>query len=314
VVRLSISGDVQGNVIGADVGGKWVLKATSSLQDGTYTVSAHGIDAAGNEGTGSNPFSFKVDTKPPETKIIPNFSDPHNSPVVTFAFEGKGEDSDSIVTFVCTVKSLSRKKEVTDSCNALQQFDLAALFEIEDGDEVGVNGDYTIQVVARDEAGNVDATAEADDWTVIVKSPLSPEVLEPLHEALVYDLTPTISGKTIRSGEVELVLEWEATGEMGEVVLKKKEGFAKADEEGLWDFSFPDPLAQTSHRLMAKVTDGAKNKSRFSDPITFTVFEPKPVAHAIGGGFGCAAGGAEPWLALLGFVAGGVLSSRRRRR
>jgi MYXO-CTERM domain-containing protein len=215
---------------------------------------------------------------------------------VSFSFAAPGEPSTLLTTFDCKLVAKRYQKEVVVSCNKQHAFNLAEIFEVKD-----VNGDYTLCVAAKDEAGNLDATRDCQDWTVVVDPPAPPEITDPSDGMPVYDLTPTISGKAISRGTVEFFL--------GGV----KVGLAQADEQGAFTFKFPEPLEEATYVLTAVVTDRAGNPSESSSPTTFTVFAPKPVARAIGGGLGCATSGGSLGLTLLGLLAGAVWRSRRRR-
>jgi hypothetical protein len=295
-VWISIDGLASEEATGAGVGGRWSLETAKDLADGEHTVRARAVDSAGNRGELSEPVAFIVDTAPPDTRILNSPQRDHNSRLVLFTFNAPGEPPDLNTTFEC--KIISRHDGVDrewEHCDKEQFYNLATLFDTED-----VNGEYTLSVRARDEAGNLDPEPASYDWRVVVNPPSKPEILEPVDGAEVYDLTPPISGTAVRFGKVSLS-------------LGDKRGLAEADENGNWTFRFPEPLEQQTHQLTAIVTDVAGNPSPSSDPISFTVFEPKPVAHAIGGGLGCATSGGSPWLTLLGLFAGAVWSSRRRR-
>lgn len=277
--------------------GEWSLTTTSVLRDGTHTVRVQAIDKAGNVGEPSGPVSFIVDTVAPDTGFVTTPGKIHNSRFVTFGFEALNIPPEAGATFECVVIEVLTGKEVNGECSGSEQvFNVAKLFATEN-----VNGDFRVQVKARDLAGNLDSSPASFDWTVIVDPPKPPEILEPADLATVYELTPTISGVATRRGTVELFL--------GET----KVGLVQVDEQGLWAFRFSEQLAEGDYSISGVATDIARNPSTSSEPITFTVRAPKPQAQAIGGGLGCDASGLQPGLALLGLIAGAVWNSRRRR-
>ena len=291
--------------------GDWELATQHLLADGRHKVSVvEATDPVGNKWTppsgGTLPtpsaFEFIVDTVPPETEIVDKPPEIHNSIRVLFTFEAPGEQPELNTSFECRIVAHRLDKEFVGKCSKDQPYNLMTIFGITSANIKDVNGKYTIFTAARDEAGNLDSTPAFYSFDVVVDPPGPPEVTDPVDGAVVYDLTPTISGKTVSRGTVEFFL--------GEV----KAGLARADEQGLFTFRFPEPLEQTPYVLSAVVTDLAGNPSARSSPISFTVVAPKPQAHAIGGGLGCAASTAEPWLAALGVFAGAALRSRRRRR
>ncbi|HYI00819.1 Ig-like domain-containing protein, partial [Hyalangium sp.] len=243
---------------------------------------------------------FIVDTAAPDTDIDDAPEPVSDSTTATFVFDAPGEDPALLTTFECKLVAHRYNKEKEVRCTRTQSFNLTAFFELPD--LRSVDGEYTLSVAARDEAGNLDPTPTSYKWLVIVDEPGAPEIISPSPDETVYDLTPTVTGKTVSRGTVEFFL-----GGM-------KAGLAGADAEGNFTFRFPEPLEQTTHELTAVVTNLARNTSVPSKSISFIVVAPKAQAQAIGGGLGCSTATAEPWLALLGFVAGAVLSSRRRRR
>jgi hypothetical protein len=306
-VQLSIDDVVLQEQATAGTDRNWELAAAQPLSEGTHRVSIIRVeDAARNQWVlppGAPPpasysFEFIVDLTPPETEIRSKPARNHNSVVVPFTLYAPGEPLELNTTFECKLVSQRYDKEIVGPCSRDKSYDLELDFEISD-----VNGTYTFSVAARDEAGNMDPTPAVYEFDVLVKPPDPPEIFSPGDGEDVYNLTPTISGKAVSQGTVLIYLDG------------VKAGPADADEkEGLFNFTFSEPLEETTHVLTARVTDLANNRSGLSGPVSFTVFEPKPVAHAIGGGLGCATSGVEPWLALAGLVAGTVLSSRRRRR
>jgi hypothetical protein len=301
-VLLSIDNSSLEELTGADDKGDWVLQTVKTLVDGTHTVKARAIDSALNEGVPSNLVSFIVDTVPPDTKIVKGPARYFNSRSFVLEFEAPSEPPElsKTTTFECKIVAHSlNNKEIVEKCSSPQSYNLAEKFEIED-----VNGDYTLSVIAIDEAGNPDPTPASLDWTVAVTPPAVPEISAPQDGEVVYSLSPKISGKTVPKGTVALTIK------NGESV---RTGIAPADENGEFEFVFPAPLEEGSCQVTAIVTDVALNPSVLSEPRSFTVVTPKGQAHAIGGGLGCAASTAEPWLALLGLTAGAALRSRRRR-
>ncbi|KFE71193.1 hypothetical protein DB31_3323 [Hyalangium minutum] len=291
--------------------GNWELTTRHVLAEGKHVVRVvEATDAVGNTWTPSSTsplpsdsaFEFWVDTTPPQTAITQKPPEIHNSISVLFNFSDPTEEDGLSTTFECKVVAQHLEKEFESPCLGEQPYNLANIFEIANDNIKAVNGTYTIFVAARDEAGNLDETPASYAFTVIVEPPDAPQIKKPANGDEIYDLNPSVSGNTIPNGSVEFFLDG------------KSMGSKKADAAGVFTFRFADPLEERAHELRASVTDLASNPSPQSQPITFTVFAPKPVAEAIGGGLGCAASTAEPWLVLLGLFAGGVLRSRHRRR
>jgi hypothetical protein len=140
-------------------------------------------------------------------------------------------------------------------------------------------------------------------WGVVIRSPAPPEITEPSDGAQVYDLAPTVSGRTVPKGQVACYL--------GETTTKI--GIAEANEAGEWSLRPPQEMQEGEYTLRCDVTDEAGNPSEEVSRVSFTVFAPRAQAHAIGGGLGCATSGGSPWLTLMELLVGAVWNSRRRR-
>jgi hypothetical protein len=285
----------------AATSGSWRLESAVAVSNGRWFVSAEALDVAGNTSERTAPISFIVDTDPPDTVIVSGPRDPHNSRLVSFVVKSPENarqylcSLDGFPLFDCRATDCSSSSTEIQNCFS---FNLSTT-----GSKV-VNGEHTLQVSAKDDAGNVDPTPAPFSWTVIVRDPEPPRILEPSNGAEVYDLVPTVRGSTEPKGEVVCYL--------GNTDIKI--GIAEANAAGEWSFRPSQEMKEGEYTLRCEVTDEAGNPSKEASQVTFTVFAPKEQAHAVGGGLGCAASGTGSWLALLGLVAGTMLSPRRRRR
>jgi hypothetical protein len=261
--------------------GKWSFQTATLLRDGLHRAIARATDRDGNMGDLSTPNQFTVDTESPETVILNAPPKIHNSRLAAFEFGSPSGEAE----FECR----SDGATVFKSCPSAH-----VLTQLSDGD-------HTLQVRARDKAGNVDPTPEIYQWTVVIRPPSSPEVVEPADGAVVDSGTPAVTGRAVPRSTVTIYIDG------------AKSGVAQADDSGNWTFRPPTPLGEGEHTLSTEATDEAGNTSeQRSEESVFRVLLRKGEAHAIGGGLSCAASGAQllPAWWLLG---GGLWLVRRRR-
>jgi hypothetical protein len=281
-VRVFI--DSRAPVVVEESGGMgWALVVSPGLSNGPHTVSAEATDLAGNTGARSATVTFTVDTDPPDTRIVEAPPKVHNSRIAAFVFESPDGAAEA---FECLLDAATR----FTPCEATHVFTRLT------------DGDHTLQVRAKDSAGNVDPTPEVYQWTVVIQPPPSPEVTDPADGAVVDTGTPAISGRAVPRSTVTIYIDGQ------------KSGVAQADDSGLWTFRPPTPLDEGEHTLTTETTDEAGNTSaQRSLEQVFSILLPKGEARAIGGGLSCASsgGGAPPAWLLLG---SGLWLLRRRRR
>jgi len=297
-VQVSIDG---ASPIGvpSDDAGDWVLSTSLALPNGEHKVEAYAIDRAGNRGAGAFAITFYVDTESPETSIKSAPSDPSRSAIALFVFES----SDPNAKFECNINSDNNGR--FDPCFATASFELPA-------------GRHALRVRAKDEAGNEDKSPASYEWTIILEPPGPPEFIEPVNGSEVFSLVPTISGRTVSMGQVDVFLEaLEGDVEQATVpagcITASKAGLTDASAEGEWTFKPSTELKEGAYWLTARARNEAGTLGACASGIRFTVRAPRPMAHAEGGGLGCASSGPQPGMLLLAVV-GAALWNRRRRQ
>ncbi|HEX5750978.1 MAG TPA: Ig-like domain-containing protein [Archangium sp.] len=278
-VQVFMDGALIGAVT-ANMEGQWSLLTSTGLSNGFHSVSAKATNPAGLLGSPSASNVFTVDTVPPETEIISAPPKSSNSRLAAFEFGSPSGATD----FDCRLDDARSFA----ACGPTPVFTKLS------------DGEHTLQVRARDSAGNVDPSPAIYQWTVIIRPPPSPDVVEPADGATVSTGTPAISGKAVPKSTVTIYIDG------------RKSGVALADESGNWTFRPPVPLEVGEHRLTTEATDEAGNTSeRHSDERVFTILVGQ--AQSIGGGLSCASSGAQPASAGL-FLAMGLWLTRFRRR
>ncbi|MCP3102812.1 Ig-like domain-containing protein [Myxococcus sp. K15C18031901] len=122
----------------------------SGLSQGSHTLSVRARDAAGNVDATPATRTWTVDTAAPDTSIVSGPSGATNSTSATFDFDA----TESPVTYECSLDGAAFA-----ACTNPVTFTSLA------------QGSHTLQVRARDAAGNVDATPATRTWTVDTVAP-----------------------------------------------------------------------------------------------------------------------------------------------
>jgi len=144
-VTVRLNGSPVGTVT-ADASGNWSFTPTTALADGPYAIVAIATDARGRNSTPSAERNFTVDTTPPDTSIVTGPTQETENPDAAFTFSATEPD----VTYECSLDGAAFAP-----CSASVTFEDLAL------------GEHTLQVRARDAAGNQDATPASATWTVV---------------------------------------------------------------------------------------------------------------------------------------------------
>jgi hypothetical protein len=140
--------------------------ATAALAEGSHTLEVRARDAAGNVDATPATYTWVVDTTAPNTTILTNPTNPTTDVTGDFTFGS----NDLAATFECRVDAAAFA-----ACSAT--FATAAL----------TDGSHTLEVRARDAAGNVDATPATYTWVVDASPPDTTIVTRP--PALTNDTT-----------------------------------------------------------------------------------------------------------------------------
>ncbi|HEX5749041.1 MAG TPA: Ig-like domain-containing protein [Archangium sp.] len=211
--------------------------------DGSYTLVVRARDAAGNVGPETAPYAWTVDTKAPDARIVSGPSSLSTSRSATFDLDVV--EPDTGVTYECRLLPIEATfTPCTDPANIT----------------VPADGLYTLEVIARDAANNVDASPATYTWTVDTVAPAAPVVESPAPNGTVDTLTPVIRGTAEPHSTVTVIID-------GVVV-----GTVPADASGNWSYTPTSPLELGEHRVQVRATDEAGNTGPTTpDSHTFTV-------------------------------------------
>lgn len=281
--------DADGNVVQTltttvDQMGMWTVTPTSPLADGSFSATATGTDAAGNETT-DGPVSFTVDTIGPTTTI----SQPGEDAVINLTTPTITGTSEPLATVEIFIDGESVGQTTADE-NGDWSFTLT---------EPLAEGEHTVGAQGTDANGTVGPLDERN-FTVDTTAP-TVTITSPSGGETVVGPTITVTGTADPGSLVEIIVDGEKIGE------------TTADNDGNWTFDVT--LTPGGHTIEATSTDGAGNQGS-SGEISFTVGEEEPVTpesefYLAGNGCMNAGGNASNSLFLLLF---GLVAIFRRRK
>jgi MYXO-CTERM domain-containing protein len=148
-VTVVVDGEVVGTTT-ANPEGNWTFTPPTPLASGPHTVTVTATDLAGNTSPPSTAITIIVDTTVPDTFIDSGPEGTVSSTSATFDFSSTEEG----VVFECSLDGAA-----FTLCTDPVTFTGLA------------DGEHTLQVRARDAAGNVDATPASRTWTVASGGP-----------------------------------------------------------------------------------------------------------------------------------------------
>ncbi len=227
--------------------GTYIFALPADLAERTHTVQA-AIEVEGVQSPKSAANTFTVDRTPPNTVIVSGPPSPSNSRDAAFNFDVVAAEAG--VTYEC---KLSPATTFT-SCADPENFTVPA------------DGTYTLEVRARDTAGNVDGSPASHTWTVDTKAP----------EARIVSGPPSLSNSRDAAFNFDVV---EAdTGVTYECKLSPATTFTSCADPV--DFTVP---ADGTYTLEVRARDAAGNVGPASAPDTWTVDTKAPVARIVSG-------------------------------
>jgi hypothetical protein len=211
------------------------------LGDGEHTLQVRARDVAGNVDDSPASYTWTVDAALPDTVIVSGPPVLTNATSATFDFSSPEEGA----TFECSLDGAA-----FTSCADPETF-------------TGLDErTHTLQVRARDVAGNVDPSPASYTWTVDLTPPAVPVVVSPAPNSTVDTLTPVISGTAEPLSTVTVIIDGTEVGTV------------RTDASGNWSYTPTTPLTPGVHQVQARATDEAGNPSATSSaPSSFTIVQ-----------------------------------------
>ncbi|ATB49057.1 adventurous gliding motility protein AgmC [Corallococcus macrosporus] len=257
---------------------------TVSVGDASHEFVVRAVDRAGNVANVVGTHSWRVDTVEPSTSIVAKPDVDTNVPSAEFRFES----NEAPILYECSLDDAAFVECATP-------YLLSDLSE----------GAHRLVVRARDEATNVDTTAEEHVWRVDMTPPLAPEITAPAPDGVVGSLTPTFQGSAEPGSQLVLFVDG------------VERGVAPVEPSGQWRLTLTTAISEGPHTVSALARDAAQNAGPESQASAFTVDPSINIVREVssrGGGLSCAAGGeGHVPLVLLGWACLALMAARRRR-
>lgn len=224
-----------------DNAGNFACTSTVNLPDGMVSVTAHQVDAGGNDSADGSTM-FVVDTFVPYAPVL---NEPAESATVrdsTPVFSGTCEAGANVTVAEGAVAVC------TTTCQADGTFSCVPAAPL-------TQGSHNVTVSQTDAAGNVSQASEGRTFTVA--SPLGPVITLPADDVTVTDTAITVSGTCVAGNMV--------TVRDGNTVL------CSATCEAAGTFTCSATLALGVHPLTATQTNSEGEESEASNTVTVTV-------------------------------------------
>ncbi|MBU8897756.1 OmpA family protein [Corallococcus sp. M34] len=236
-VIISVDGVELGRVT-ADTTGNFTFTPSTALTSGAHTVNATAeVQGVSSPQSNTNTFTVVVDTTPPDTSFTSTPPAVSNSSSGTFDFNS----NETGVTYECKLDGAATFTPCTDPVTFTGLTD----------------GSHTLQVRARDAAGNVDPTPASYTWTVDTTPPDTSFTSTP----------PAVSNSS--SGTFDF-----NSNETGVTYQCKLDGAATFT--ACADPSTFTGLADGSHTLQVRAVDAAGNVDPTPASYTWTVDTTAP--------------------------------------
>ena len=244
--------------------GAWSVQS-AQLADGSHSIRARAVDAAGNLSPATAALSVTIDVSAPNAPSIPDLTD--------------ASDSGASVTDNVTSVNRPTFTGLAESGSSVMLYDGATMIGAGKADLSGVwsiksallaDGSYDIQSRATDPAGTVGVLSSALRVRIdtILPGPLgTPDLIDRSDKGVSNNdnitnfTTPTLKGLSAEPGVAIAVYDSDGT-----TVL----GTTKADAAGAWSITAPE-LTDGVHVLSVRQTDLAGNMSAASSPLAIKI-------------------------------------------
>ncbi len=257
-VQLSIDGGT--NWVNATLtsGGVWEYIWPTDLVENTYTLTVKATDVAGN--TATETLSFTIDTTLSTPTIMLDSADDSGTVndnmtnVKTPGFIIGGIDSDAVQVVVQVMRDGHSEEVTLTQTNGQWRFV---------PDSAWTDGDYTLTVTVKDEAGNIRHSAPL---TVTIDTQIAIDSIELVNDSGIPNdnLTNNVRPQfqvTVPTDVNEVRLSIDG----GKTWFNATPGATP----GVWDYTWLTDVANGSHTLTVEATDAAGNKA--TQKLEFTI-------------------------------------------
>ena len=257
---------------GVATGGTYTI-TTSALSQGSHTLTAKAIDAAGNQGTASTAFHVTIDASAPAAPSITSVTD-DVSPV-TGTVADNGFSNDPTLTITGTAEAGSTVTIYDTDGTTVLGTGVATGGTYTITTSVLSQGSHTLTAKAVDAAGNQGAASTAFHVTIDASAPAAPSItsvtddVSPVTGAVAdngatNDTTLTLTG-TAEGGSTVTIYDTDGTTVLGTGVATG----------GTYTIT-TSVLSQGIHTLTAKATDAAGNQGTASTAFHVTIDSSAP--------------------------------------
>ncbi|MDG0792139.1 Ig-like domain-containing protein [Cohnella ginsengisoli] len=250
---------VDGSSIGtttANASGNWNKTQLTPLAEGSHTVKARASDGVGNTSVDSNTNTFTVDTTAPAAPVVTNPTNGSTTNDSTPDYSGTAEANSTVTVFVDGSSIGTTTANASGNWNKTQLTTLA-------------EGSHTVKAIASDGVGNTSVDSNTNTFTVDTTAPAAPVVTNPTNGSTTNDSTPAYSGTAEANSTVTVFVDGSSIGT------------TTANASGNWNKTQLTPLAEGSHTVKARASDGVGNTSVDSNTNTFTVDTTAPAAPVV---------------------------------
>ncbi|MCF7646331.1 Ig-like domain repeat protein [Bacillus subtilis] len=268
-IRIYSGGKLLGQVQ-ADANGNWSFDVPTR-SEGTHVFIAKTTDAAGNEGSSSEPFTLTVDTTAPKVTDAEITSVYDDVDAYTGEIANGGLTNDARPAISGTAKDDIALVRIYDGTTLLGEVKVTGGIWSFTPDSDLANGVHNFRIKAVDGAGNEGPFTTAWRVTIDTTAPNAPTITQVLDDVgsvqgavasgkTTDDTKPTISGSGAEGGSTVKIYD-------NGVLL----GETKAAANGTWVFTPTTDLIEGVHVFTATSTDAAGNEGNASMPWTIEV-------------------------------------------
>ncbi|MGC7987485.1 Ig-like domain-containing protein [Salmonella enterica] len=257
-VQLSIDGGANWVNATLTAGGVWEYVWPTDLAEGTYTLTVKATDIAGN--TATDTLNFTIDNTLSMPTIALDAMDDtgtgndNTTTVKTPGFIIGGVDADVIQVIVQIAHDGGSEEVELTQTNGQWRFVPGSAW---------TDGDYTLTVIVKDEAGNISHSAPL---TVTIDTQIAIDNIELVNDSgipddnLTNDVRPHFQVKVPTDvNEVRLSIDG------GTTWVKATQSATK----GVWDYTWLSDVGEGKHTLTVEATDAAGNKT--TQTLDFTI-------------------------------------------